>query len=81
MKVPPLIRTNAEIREKIALLQALSDIQAAMTVISQPRDEDLHPVDQHYRDLKCDIATMDTKDPEYEVRGYGKRVVLKLRGK
>lgn len=67
MKVPPLIRTKTEIREKVALLEALGDIQAALSVLDQPIDVNTHPTDQHYRSLKCDLMPLEKDSEEYQV--------------
>ncbi|KAK7085917.1 Poly [ADP-ribose] polymerase 2 [Halocaridina rubra] len=67
MKVPPLIKTKADIQEKVALLEALGDIQAALSVIDQPIDVNVHPVDQHYIGLKCEITPLDKITEDYKV--------------
>ncbi|XP_050688575.1 poly [ADP-ribose] polymerase 2-like isoform X2 [Eriocheir sinensis] len=67
MKVPPLIRTKTEIREKVALLEALGDIQAALSVLDQPIDVNTHPTDQHYRSLKCDLTPLEKDSEEYKI--------------
>lgn len=67
MKVPPLIRTKTEIREKVELLEALGDIQAALSVLDQPIDVNTHPTDQHYRSLKCDLTPLEKDSDEYKV--------------
>lgn len=67
MKVPPLIRTKAEVQEKVALLEMLGDIQAALSVLDQPIDVNTHPADQHYSGLKCDLTPLDKDSEEYKV--------------
>ncbi|KAK3890663.1 hypothetical protein Pcinc_005397 [Petrolisthes cinctipes] len=67
MKVPPLIRTNQEIRAKMALLEALGDIQAALSVLGQPTDSTLHPVDQQYFNLKCDLTLIEKECGDFKV--------------
>lgn len=67
MKVPPLIRTKTEIKEKVELLEALGDIQAALSVLDQPIDVNTHPTDQHYRSLKCDLAPLEKNSEDYQV--------------
>ncbi|MPC33378.1 Poly [ADP-ribose] polymerase 2 [Portunus trituberculatus] len=67
MKVPPLIRTPAEVREKIALLEALGDIQAALSVLDQPIDVTTHPADQHYHRLQCDLTPLPKESEEYKI--------------
>lgn len=67
MKVPPLIRTPAEVREKVALLEALGDIQAALSVLDQPIDVTTHPADQHYHRLQCDLTPLQRESEEYRI--------------
>ncbi|KAK4324657.1 hypothetical protein Pmani_004716 [Petrolisthes manimaculis] len=67
MKVPPLIRTNQEIRAKMALLEALGDIQAALSVLGQPTDSNLHPVDQQYFNLKCDLTLLEKECGDFKI--------------
>ncbi|XP_068248872.1 poly [ADP-ribose] polymerase 2-like isoform X2 [Palaemon carinicauda] len=67
MKVPPLIRTKAEIQEKVALLEALGDIQAALSVLDQPIDVNVHPVDQQYHSLQCTISPLKKDDDDFKV--------------
>ncbi|XP_071548286.1 poly [ADP-ribose] polymerase 2-like [Panulirus ornatus] len=67
MKVPPLIRTRNEIQEKMALLEALGDIQAALSVLDQPVDISIHPADQHYNSLKCAISPVKKDSSDYTV--------------
>lgn len=67
MKVPPLIRTKAEVLEKVALLETLGDIQAALSVIDRPIDVNTHPADQHYGNLKCDLTPLEKDSEEYRV--------------
>ncbi|XP_042856863.1 poly [ADP-ribose] polymerase 2-like isoform X2 [Penaeus japonicus] len=67
MKVPPLIRTRGELQEKMSLLEALGDIQAALSVLDQPIDINVHPADQHYLSLKCDISPVDKESADFKV--------------
>nr|XP_053653946.1 poly [ADP-ribose] polymerase 2-like [Cherax quadricarinatus] len=67
MKVPPLIRTQKEIKEKMALLEALGDIQAALSILDQPGDLTLHPADQNYNELKCDMVPLEKDTSDYKV--------------
>ncbi|XP_076033544.1 poly [ADP-ribose] polymerase 2-like [Oratosquilla oratoria] len=67
MKVPPLLSTKADVKEKLGLLEALGDIQAALSVLGAPADLDLHPVDHHYMSLKCNIICLDATSPQYKI--------------
>lgn len=68
MKVPPMIRTSSEVREKLQLLEALGDIQAALSFInSGDLNSDVHPVDRHYSGLQCDIKTLSPEDEAFKL--------------
>ncbi|XP_037793637.1 poly [ADP-ribose] polymerase 2-like isoform X1 [Penaeus monodon] len=78
MKVPPLIRTRTELQEKMSLLEALGDIQAALSVLDQPIDINVHPADQHYLSLKCEISPVEKDSADYKVI---EKYLLKNHGK
>ncbi|OQR67572.1 poly-like [Tropilaelaps mercedesae] len=52
MRAPPLICSYEEIREKIDLLEALTDVQFAVELLRRKMSTDnLHPIDQYYISL------------------------------
>ncbi|XP_054748686.2 poly [ADP-ribose] polymerase 2-like [Lytechinus pictus] len=59
MQRPPVIRTKNELKAKLALIEALSDIQVALTVLKSEKNEDEHPIDQQYHSLKCQMKPID----------------------
>ncbi|TRY74450.1 hypothetical protein TCAL_10093 [Tigriopus californicus] len=68
MKVPPLIKTNQEVKSKIELLEALGDIKIALSILdSKKDDEDLNPIDNHYHRLNCHIKHLETKSKDHEI--------------
>ncbi|TPP58726.1 Poly [ADP-ribose] polymerase [Fasciola gigantica] len=67
MRVPPLIRTMDEVKEKLDLLQALDDIEFAVRVLKQEHKTSENILDVHYRQLKCDIRPLDEKEPMYDI--------------
>ncbi|XP_018018963.1 poly [ADP-ribose] polymerase 2 isoform X2 [Hyalella azteca] len=68
MKVPPLIRTPSEVRQKLQLLEALGDIEAAMTFLKDAAlDDGLHPADSKYKAMHCDIKPIASTDEEYQL--------------
>ena len=76
MKVPPLISTPQEVKEKLELLEALGDIQAAMTFLkNEDFDSDVHPTDRHYSGLQCDLKTLAHDSEQFKV------LLLKLEAK
>ncbi|XP_077381446.1 poly [ADP-ribose] polymerase 2 isoform X2 [Festucalex cinctus] len=68
LKTPPLIRTEDELKKKIALLEALSDIQIAVKMVESAGDgRDEHPLDRHYHSLNCLLEPLDPVGEEYKV--------------
>ncbi|KAM3603788.1 uncharacterized protein V6R79_002093 [Siganus canaliculatus] len=67
LKTPPIIRTEDELKEKIALLEALSDIQIAVKMVQSGENSDEHPLDRQYRSLQCQLHPLDSSCEEYQV--------------
>ncbi|KAK9979155.1 hypothetical protein ABG768_012599 [Culter alburnus] len=67
LRTPPIIRTKDELKEKIALLEALSDIQIAVKMVQSNVQSDEHPVDRHYRSLQCRLEPLDSHSNEFKV--------------
>ncbi|KAI3374250.1 hypothetical protein L3Q82_006100 [Scortum barcoo] len=67
LKTPPIIRSEDELKEKIALLEALSDIRIAVKMVQSSKDSDEHPLDRQYRSLKCQLQPLDSSSHEYKV--------------
>ncbi|XP_049888598.1 poly [ADP-ribose] polymerase 2 [Epinephelus moara] len=67
LKTPPIIRTEDELKEKIALLEALSDIQIAVKMVQSSENNDEHPLDRQYSSLKCQLQPLDSSSNEYTV--------------
>ncbi|XP_060901317.1 poly [ADP-ribose] polymerase 2 [Labrus mixtus] len=67
LKTPPMIRSEDELKEKIALLEALSDIQIAVKMVQSSGDGDEHPLDRQYSSLKCQLQALDSGCEEYTV--------------
>ena len=66
MRTPPMIRTNAEIREKMKLLEILEDIEVAVKALNQKSEID-NPVDRHYDQLDCEIKLLDHEDKMFKI--------------
>lgn len=66
-KVPPLISTHEKVKEKLDLLDALSEIEIAMKIIKSETAVDKHPVDQQYEALKCDIRPLPKGDARFDL--------------
>ncbi|KAJ8011790.1 hypothetical protein DPEC_G00061910 [Dallia pectoralis] len=67
LKTPPIIRSEEELKEKIALLEALSDIQIAVKMVQSSAFGDEHPLDRQYRSLQCQLQPLPTGSQEYQV--------------
>ncbi|XP_036452139.1 poly [ADP-ribose] polymerase 2 isoform X2 [Colossoma macropomum] len=67
LRTPPLIRTEEELKEKIALLEALSDIQIAVKMVQSSCHGDEHPLDRQYRSLKCELQPLVSDSHEFQV--------------
>lgn len=67
LKTPPLIHTEQELKEKIELLEALSDIQIAVKMVENNEDSDENPLDRQYRALHCKMQPLDSACHEYQV--------------
>ncbi|XP_030631530.1 poly [ADP-ribose] polymerase 2 isoform X2 [Chanos chanos] len=67
LRTPPIIRTEEELKEKIALLEALSDIQIAVKMVQSSTHTDEHPLDKQYRSLKCQLTPLPHGSHEYQV--------------
>ena len=68
MSRPPMIQSNAMLKKKIEMLEALSEIEIATKII-QNSDSKLNenPMDMHYKSLGCDIECMNPSSDEYEM--------------
>lgn len=67
LRTPPIIRTEEELKEKIALLEALSDIQIAVRMVQSSASGDEHPLDRQYRSLHCQLQPLAPGGHEYQV--------------
>uniref|UniRef100_A0A671RND0 Poly [ADP-ribose] polymerase n=1 Tax=Sinocyclocheilus anshuiensis TaxID=1608454 RepID=A0A671RND0_9TELE len=67
LRTPPIIRTEEELKEKIALLEALSDIQIAVKMVQSSVQNDENPLDRQYRSLQCRLQPLDSNSHEYKV--------------
>ncbi|XP_036374761.1 poly [ADP-ribose] polymerase 2 isoform X2 [Megalops cyprinoides] len=67
LRTPPLIRTEEELKEKIALLEALSDIQIAVKMAESDADSVEHPLDRQYGSLRCRLQPLAPDSQQYKV--------------
>jgi len=66
MKVPTVIRSQEEIKEKINLLEALSDIKIAMKMIEESMTKG-NPLDNQYKSLQCPINVLKKTSSDYKL--------------
>lgn len=67
LRTPPIIRSEEELKEKITLLETLSDIQIAVKMVQSNVKSDEHPLDRQYHSLNCQLQPLDTDSNEYKV--------------
>ncbi|XP_059200112.1 poly [ADP-ribose] polymerase 2 [Centropristis striata] len=67
LRTPPIIRTEDELKEKISLLEALSDIQIAVKMVQSSENSDEHPLDRQYSSLQCQLQSLDPSSHEFTV--------------
>ncbi|XP_035489725.1 poly [ADP-ribose] polymerase 2 [Scophthalmus maximus] len=67
LKTPPIIHSEEELKAKIALLEALSDIQIAVKMVQSSEGSDEHPLDRQYCSLQCKLQPLDSGSHEYKV--------------
>ena len=63
MRTPPILRTREEIREKVELLETLTDVKIAVELLkNEPKERKMHPVDSHYLSLKVKLELVGPKE-------------------
>ncbi|XP_012589422.1 PREDICTED: poly [ADP-ribose] polymerase 2 isoform X1 [Condylura cristata] len=67
LRTPPLIRTEKELSDKVQLLEALGDIEIAIKLVKTKLQSPEHPLDQHYRNLRCALHPLDHASYEFKV--------------
>ncbi|KAK7944998.1 hypothetical protein WMY93_000726 [Mugilogobius chulae] len=67
LRPPPMIRSEEELKEKIELLEALSDIQIAVKMVQSSADSDENPLDRQYKSLRCALQPLDPNTHEFQV--------------
>jgi len=69
MSKPPVINTPQMVKDKIALLESLDEIECANKIIKLNNADKLtvHPADQHYQRLNCNISPVEKEDDMYNI--------------
>ncbi|XP_013383851.1 poly [ADP-ribose] polymerase 2-like [Lingula anatina] len=66
MSRPPVIRTKAELKSKIQLLEALGDIEIAIKMLKEG-DFSENPVDRHYHALHCKLKPLEQTHDDFKL--------------
>ncbi|KAF6773541.1 hypothetical protein AHF37_07797 [Paragonimus kellicotti] len=67
MRVPPLLRTIDEVKEKLELLQALDDIEFAIKVLKTDTTSTQNVLDQRYKQLECDLKPLESTTSMFSI--------------
>ncbi|KAA3675832.1 poly [ADP-ribose] polymerase, partial [Paragonimus westermani] len=67
MRVPPLLRTIDEVKEKLELLQALDDIEFAVKVLETDTNSTKNVLDQRYKQLECDLKPLENTTSMFSI--------------
>uniref|UniRef100_A0A6P8SJS6 Poly [ADP-ribose] polymerase n=1 Tax=Geotrypetes seraphini TaxID=260995 RepID=A0A6P8SJS6_GEOSA len=67
LRTPPLIKTEEELKEKIQLLETLSDIEIAVKLVKSELSNPEHHLDQNYRKLGCSLQALEHSSSEFRV--------------
>jgi poly [ADP-ribose] polymerase len=70
MRPPPAITTVQQLKEKIAMVESLADIELATKLLRQAStgaESELNPIDVHHDKLKCTFEPVDKKDEQFKM--------------
>ncbi|MGH0146969.1 UNVERIFIED_CONTAM: hypothetical protein FKN15_009380 [Acipenser sinensis] len=67
LRTPPLIRTEQELKDKITLLEALSDIEIVIKMVKSSLDSTEHPLDKQYSSLHCELSPLEHSTQEFQI--------------
>lgn len=67
MRIPPLIRTPEELKEKLELLAVLDEVEYAVNSLKENRSPKENPLDTKYKQLNCDLKPMEPTHPMFTV--------------
>jgi poly [ADP-ribose] polymerase len=61
-----IINTKEKLKEKIEMLESLTDMKIATTILEQAQTN-LSPSDEHYLKLKCGLKPVNKQDPLFQL--------------
>ncbi|KAL3989812.1 Poly [ADP-ribose] polymerase 2 domain protein [Acanthocheilonema viteae] len=67
MRQPPMIKTIEQLKAEIKLLEALGEIEVAVRTFKKEGNINVHPIDRHYINMKCEISLLSASDPKYKI--------------
>uniref|UniRef100_A0A1I7VNJ8 Poly [ADP-ribose] polymerase n=1 Tax=Loa loa TaxID=7209 RepID=A0A1I7VNJ8_LOALO len=67
MRQPPMIKTVEQLKAEIKLLEALNEIEMAIRTFKKEGDVNIHPIDRHYMNMKCEISLLSANNPMYKL--------------
>ncbi|CAH8493260.1 unnamed protein product [Dicrocoelium dendriticum] len=67
MRIPPLIRTPKDLKEKLELLAILDDVEYAVSSLNENKSSKENLLDTKYKQLNCDLKPMDPTNPMFMV--------------
>ncbi|XP_023941919.1 poly [ADP-ribose] polymerase [Bicyclus anynana] len=62
---PPLLNNADTIKNKTEMLNNLLEIEIAYSLLKSDNEEDVSPIEAHYRKLKAEISPLDKKSDEF----------------
>ncbi len=76
MRPPPAITSVKLLKEKIAMVESLADIEIATKLLRQASsgpESLLNPIDATYDKLKCEFKPVEKSDKQVSARGQARR--------
>lgn len=68
MSLPPVIDSLEMLKSKIEMVESLSDIEIATTLLKQELPKsDIHPIDEHYLRLNVSLNPLASTSPQYSI--------------
>ncbi|KAJ9438165.1 Poly polymerase [Diplonema papillatum] len=67
MAKPRPISTAKELREKMELLDTLSDLEVAEKILAKAKHSGLHPLDSAYHEMKCTLQPLEKDSETYKL--------------
>lgn len=65
--VPPLIKTEDQLKREIDLLDELLKIEAGFKCLKNDESERVNPIDQKYEKLKCQLEPVDPSEEIFQI--------------